>query len=258
VTTRVRKLGIMTAMDEEFRLIQQAFNFSSCREIGPRRFFTAQHEDIALTLVSSRIGKVAAAVTTSLLLHEYKVDAVLFTGVAGATDPNIRIGDIVVADRLIQHDIDLKGVLGYQRFDIPLLDMREVACHPTLVSIAESAALATLGANDYRREVEIFTSHTPSVHTGIIASGDTFISDTTDRDSLVAGIPGLRCVEMEGAATAQVCIEHGIPFVVARIISDHASGEAPIDFSAFIKNAASVGSEIFVKHFVSSLNSGGI
>ena len=237
-------------MDEEFRLIAKSFGFASSREIGPRTFLSASHNGLELTLVPSRIGKVAAAVTSTLLIHEYEVDAILFTGVAGAADPKVRIGDIVVADTLVQHDIDLKGVLGYHRFDIPLLNKREMQCDPRLVTIAKQAATAALSSHEYSDGVRTFTPHRAELHTGTIASGDTFVCDNAERDSLTAAIPGLRCVEMEGASMAQVCVEHNVPFVVARVISDVASHEAHIDFGAFITQAAAVGSGVFVREFV--------
>lgn len=249
----VKRLGIMTAMEEEFRLIAESVGASKTRQIGPRTFLSASCDGLEITLVPSRIGKVAAAVTSTLLIHEYDVDAILFTGVAGAADPAVRIGDIVVADSLVQHDIDLKGVLGYQRFDIPLLNKRDMACDPALVAVAQQAARAALSSHEYTHGVRAFTSHQAQVHTGTIASGDTFVCDNAHRDSLTAAIPGLRCVEMEGASMAQVCVEHGVPFVVARVISDEASHEAHIDFGAFIAQAAAVGSGLFVRHFVEQI-----
>lgn len=246
----VKRLGIMTAMEEEFRLIAESFGGLNSRQIGPRTFFSVSREGLEITLVPSRIGKVAAAVTSTLLIHEYDVEAILFTGVAGAADPSVRIGDIVVADSLVQHDIDLKGVMGYERFDIPLLNKRHMPCDSSLVAIAQHAASAALSSHDYTHGVRAFTSHQARLHTGAIASGDTFVCDTTHRDSLTAAIPGLRCVEMEGAAMAQVCVEHNVPFVVARVISDEASHDAHIDFDAFISQAAAIGSAAFVREFV--------
>ena len=249
----VKRLGIMTAMEEEFRLIADSFGFATPREIGPRTFLSVSHNGLELTLVPSRIGKVAAAVTSTLLIHEFNVDAVLFTGVAGAADSSVRIGDIVVADTLVQHDIDLKGVLGYQRFDIPLLNKREMRSDPHLLAVAQHAATAAISSPDYTHGVRAFTPHQAQLHTGTIASGDTFVCDNDHRDSLAAAIPGLRCVEMEGASMAQVCVEHGVPFVVARVISDEASHDAHIDFGAFISQAAAVGSGVFVRQFVERL-----
>lgn len=246
----IKKLGIMTAMDEEFRLISSAFGASESRRLGPRTFYSAQFQGLDLTLVSARVGKVAAAVTASLLIQEHKVDAILVVGVAGATAPAVKIGDIVVADRLVQHDIDLKGVLGYQRFDIPLLNSREMRCCERLVGLARGAGEKATASSAYRDGMRGFASHEPSLHVGMIGSGDQFICDPGEKEALLAVLPELACVEMEGAAVAQVCVEHGVPFVVTRIISDAASHHAPIDFGAFIREAASVGSHAFVREFV--------
>jgi adenosylhomocysteine nucleosidase len=253
---KVAKLGIMTAMEEEFRLIAHAFGFATSRAIGPRSFLSATHNDLELTLVAARVGKVAAAVTASLLIHEFGVDAIVVVGVAGATDATVRIGDIVVADRLVQHDIDLKGVLGYERFDIPLLNVREMRSCDRLFGAATEAAKRAVASSSYLSGVRTFSKTLPQTHAGVIGSGDVFVCDPGERESLSAAISDLKCVEMEGAAVAQVCVEHGVPFVVTRIISDEASGHAAIDFGAFIQKAASVGSEAFVREFVSVLAAG--
>jgi adenosylhomocysteine nucleosidase len=108
---------------------------------------------------------------------------------------------------------------------------------------------------EYLQGVGEFTRRSPVFHRGVIASGDTFINSERERDALSASIPQLRCVEMEGAAVAQVCLEHGVPFVVSRIISDHAAEAAPIDIVAFMKSAAAVGSSLFARRFVEALSS---
>lgn len=251
---KIAKLGIMTAMESEFRLIAHAFGFTTSREIGPRSFLSATHNDLELTLVAARVGKVAAAVTASLLIQEFGVDAIVVVGVAGATDSTVRIGDIVIADRLVQHDMDLKGVLGYERFDIPLLGVREMRSCDRLFAIATEAAKRTVASSSYVDGVRNFSKELPRMHAGVIGSGDVFVCDPGERESLNAAIADLKCVEMEGAAVAQVCVEHGVPFVVTRIISDEASGHAVSDFGAFIQQAASVGSEAFVREFVRGLS----
>jgi adenosylhomocysteine nucleosidase len=253
MTAKVAKLGIMTAMESEFRLIAHAFGFTTSRKIGPRSFLSATHNELELTLVAARVGKVAAAVTASLLIQEFGVDAIVVVGVAGATDGTVRIGDIVVADRLVQHDIDLKGVFGYERFDIPLLNVREMRSCGRLFGVATEAAKRAVTSPSYVSGVRNFSKEPPQIHAGVIGSGDVFVCDPGERESLSAAISGLKCVEMEGAAVAQVCVEHGVPFVVTRIISDEASGRAARDFGAFIQQAASVGSEAFVREFVSVL-----
>jgi adenosylhomocysteine nucleosidase len=109
--TPVSRLGIIAAMDEEFSLIADSFGQGVAKKIGPRDFLSVSHQGLDLVLVRSRIGKVAAASAATLLLHEFECDALLFTGVAGGVHSSVGIGDIVVAEALVQHDMDIKGVL---------------------------------------------------------------------------------------------------------------------------------------------------
>lgn len=102
----------------------------------------------------------------------------------------------------------------------------------------------------YQRAVSEFCQRHPEHHSGVIASGDIFVCSHEEREELRAPIPSLKCVEMEGAAVAQVCVEHEVPFSVVRIISDNADSGAHVDFPRFIQSAAAVGSEMLVREFV--------
>ena len=125
-----------------------------------------------------------------------------------------------------------------------------------MFATATEAAQRAAVSPSYTNGIRGFSQESPRVHAGVIGSGDVFVCDPGERDSLSAAILDLKCVEMEGAAVAQVCVEHGVPFVVARIISDEAWGHAAGDFGAFIQQAASIGSAAFVREFVSVLVSG--
>ncbi len=248
---RISRLAIMTAMNEEFALLAERYGAGEGVEVAGRRFLRAESGDIELILVSSRIGKVAAASTATILINRFGADAVLFTGVAGGIHRDVQVGDVVVASHLVQHDIDLKGVLGYQRFTIPLLDLSHVPVCENMLEVAYEAALSTAVHARYAEGVGEFVSYAPRVHRGVIASGDTFVSDVVHRRELESAIPDLLCVEMEGAAVAQVCAEHGVPYVVTRIVSDSADDAAHHDFVRFIKEAAAVGSDLLVQEFLS-------
>jgi adenosylhomocysteine nucleosidase len=198
----------------------------------------------------SHIGKVAAATTATLLVNRFGVDAVVFTGVGGGVGQAICVGDLVVADQLIQHDLDLKGVLGFERFVIPSLGVARISTSDRFSEIAKDAARAVILDPQYRGAVSRLVGRDPVVHVGLIGSGDRFIGDSEERRSLLTAIPDLLAVEMEGAAVAQVCAEHGIPLVVSRIVSDGADSDAHVDFTAFVEQAAAVGSERFVLEFL--------
>jgi adenosylhomocysteine nucleosidase len=250
---RIRRLGIVVAMDEEFSRIAQRLENPQIVHVGPRDFLCAQMSGLDVVCVRSRIGKVAAASTVTTLINRFDIDAVAFTGVAGGVVPHVHVGDLVVGEHLMQHDIDLKGVLQCNRFDIPLLGMAEMPCSPELLAIAVSSAQSVVAHSEYRAFMKGFSSHVPSCHVGIIASGDTFVCSSEEREGLVRAIPDLLCVEMEGGAVSQVCLEYGIPFVVCRIVSDAADSDARMDFQAFLASAASRGSDLFIAQLVDKL-----
>lgn len=240
-------------MPEEFALLTASFGATSAKTIGPREFFRAQAGGRELVFVCSRIGKVAAASTATTLIQSFGVDALLMTGVAGGVNARVKVGDVVVADALVQHDIDLKGVLGCRRFDIPLLNCSSLVADPHLSQVANDAARAAVRDPRYVSAVSGLGLSAAEAHSGVVASGDQFIDSGHERGELERLIPGLLAVEMEGAAAAQVCAEHGVPFAVSRVISDSADRHAPVDFVSFIQRAAAVGSERLVFEFVSRL-----
>ena len=249
----VRKLGIVAAMPEEFSLLVSRFSATHAETIGPRDFFRAHVGSRELVFVCSRIGKVAASSTATTLIQSFGVDAVLLTGVAGGVASGIGVGDVVVADALVQHDIDLRGVLGCNRLDIPLLGTAAIATCPELTHVAIDAAGSMVRHAEYTSAVRALAHREPKFHVGTIASGDVFVNSERERTELLSLISGLRCVEMEGAAVAQVCAEQSVPFAVARVISDSANSDASVDFSTFLAQAAAVGSERFVMEFISRL-----
>lgn len=247
---RVARLGVIAAMPQEFERIASTFEQRSVDAVGARSFLHCVHGQLELVLVVSKIGKVSAAATTTLLVDRFGVDAVVMTGVAGGVAGTVKVGDLVLANALIQHDLDCKGVLGLSRFVVPSLGVARIACCEQLGKVAHLAAQVAVGNSSYRAAVEDLSSHQPQLHVGVIGSGDQFVSDAAHRAELVTSIPDLLAVEMEGAAVGQVCAEHGVPFIVARVISDTAHGDAPADFNAFIERAAAVASQVFVKEFV--------
>lgn len=247
----------MTAIEEEFRLLAKYFGASTSRSIGPRTFFSAHIGPVEVVVVCSRVGKVAAASAATTLLDVFGVDSVVFTGVAGGVASGVMVGDIVVADHLVQHDFDIKGIMGCSRFEIPFLGLSNIPADGALVARANQAAREVIADIEYQMAVSRFVNRVPRVHRGIIASGDVFVCDPAEREALVRDIPGLLCVEMEGAAVAQVCAERSVPCAIARIISDGADDVAHVNFGAFIEDAAAVGSEKFVVNFISALGEEG-
>lgn len=251
------KVGVLGAMPEEVSDILDCFDDKAPFKIGDRTYWEGRWRGIDAVAVFSRWGKVASAATTAILISRFEVDHVLFVGVAGATDPSLKLGDIVVASELVQHDMDASAIPTIERFEIPLLGRKHFATD------GHAADLAVRAANDFvdqgfdravPAEVRAaFAIRRPRVVRGLIASGDRFIADSASVADLQRLLPDLQCVEMEGAAVAQVCFELGIPVTVIRIISDRADHDAPIDFARFSAEVASVMAEGVASRFLDGL-----
>lgn len=232
----------MGAMPEEIDSITQLLKEERRVTMGMRTYSIGKIGGITTVVVFSRWGKVAAATTVTNLILEFKVTEVIFTGVAGAIAPQLRIGDIVLGRRLIQHDMDARPIM--QRFEIPLLGNIFFESHNDRLDVATKAINYLLEKNHLHAaigadELNEFDIRSPRLLVGDIASGDKFFSNSRDKEELLADIPTVLCVEMEGAAVAQVCHEYNIPYTVIRTVSDTADEGSHIDFSAFIKNISS-------------------
>jgi len=239
----MKTIGIMGAMTEEIALLREQMDGAEFVTHGMREYVSGRIRGQAVTVVFSRWGKVASASTATTLIEHFQAGALFFTGVAGAVDPVLNIGDIVVADALIQHDMDVSALAGIERFEIPLLGKSRFPAEPSWVQAASRAAQDYL-SDDLRRDVDQeilneFDIQSPRVVAGVVASGDQFIADQAAVERLRTEIPGLQCVEMEGAAVAQVAYEHQIPSVVVRTISDKADHSAALDFPRFVDRVAS-------------------
>jgi adenosylhomocysteine nucleosidase len=235
------RIGILGAMPEEVALLRADLSGASEARLGGRRYLRGRLYGADAVLTFSRMGKVASAATAATLIARFRADLVVFTGVAGAASRSLRIGDVVVADRLVQHDLDARPL--YPRFEAPLLGVSRFPAAARLRALARRAAAEFL-ARDLREQVppatlRAFHIRRPRAVTGLIASGDQFIAGPGRLRAIARSLPGLQCVEMEGAAVAQVCHEHRVPCAVIRTISDRADHSAAIDFSRFVASVAS-------------------
>jgi adenosylhomocysteine nucleosidase len=178
--------------------------------------------------------------TATTLVEKFGVTHILFTGVAGAGDKTINVGDIVVAESLVQHDMDASPL--FPRFEVPLTGLAHfLADHP--LSLRLAGAAHDFLENEFATAINpaeraLFGLTGPRVHRGLVASGDQFVSAAEQLNVVNEALPGLVAVEMEGAAVAQVCYEMGVPFAVIRTISDNANEHAAIDFMRFVKSVA--------------------
>lgn len=236
-------IGILSAMLEEIHLISANIENKHITTIGNRDYISGTLEGKNVVAVFSRWGKVAAAQTATTIITKFDAESIIFTGVAGAAAPELEIGDVVISKDLVQHDMDASPIPAFKKFEIPLLGITHFKADPDLIHLALNSTREYLSAISTQGIPHIsfgeYRIQAPKVVSGTIASGDQFIADKSKILHLRKEIEGLQCIEMEGAAVAQVCHEHQIPFVVIRAISDKADSNAIHDFPDFVKNIVS-------------------
>lgn len=234
------RLGVISALHQEQHGLMEAMEGPAKLMHGMREYTSGRIAGIDAVCVLSRIGKVAAATTATILIEKFGVTHVLFTGVAGAGDTGVKVGDIVVAESLVQYDMDASPL--FPRFEVPLTGLSHFGSDQHLSNVLAGAASIFLERQfdsvfDEAERRDFRLKH-PRLHRGLIASGDQFISSAARINALGAALPGLLAVEMEGAAVAQTCFELGVPFAVIRTISDNANEEAATDFMRFVSTVA--------------------
>jgi adenosylhomocysteine nucleosidase len=233
-------LAIVSAMHQELRALLSLLQHPRRVERAGRSFHLGELHGHPVVLALSGIGKVAAATTATLLIHSFQARALVLTGVAGGLRNGVNVGDVVVAQQLLQHDLDVSPL--FPRFQVPSSG-RSHFDTDTLLADALAAAVqrcldgadALLGA----ATVHAFQLEHARLHRGLVVSGDLFVSSAAQSAALRELLPDALAVEMEGAAVAQVCADSGVPFAVLRCISDRADDSAHVDFTRFIDSVAS-------------------
>jgi adenosylhomocysteine nucleosidase len=212
-------IGIIGAMTEELEALLENLQHKQTTQHGPFTLHAGTLEGQQVLLAQCGIGKVNAAALTQLLILQ-KVEKIIFTGVAGAVDASLKVGDIVISTDTMQHDSDVRA-LGYKIGEVPGETLSWQA-DETLRELAFGAAKTIQGI---------------SVMKGRVLSGDQFIADAKKVRELREVFAGA-CAEMEGAAVAQICSKWNIAFVIIRSMSDSADHSANVDFREFTKVAA--------------------
>jgi adenosylhomocysteine nucleosidase len=240
MTDKKIRLGLISALHEEQTGLIEHMQRKHSIQRGMRDYTSGSLWGIDCVCVLSRIGKVAAAATAATLIERFNVTHIVFTGVAGSAAHEVQVGDIVLAENLVQHDMDATPLAP--RFEVPLTGISAFASDVDLSALVGQAAYDFLGL-DWVDAIESqdkaeFNLKTPRLHRGLVASGDEFITSSDKITALKLALPEVLAVEMEGAAVAQVCFEFGIPFAVVRTISDKANENASIDFNRFLERVA--------------------
>ncbi len=222
--------------------------------VAGRDFWIGHLQGQPVVAVLSRIGKVAAAVTATVLLERFGVRAIVFTGVAGGLAPGVNVGDVVVATELLQHDMDASPI--FPKYEVPLMGRArfaaDAAIGDALAAVAEGALRDPVSLVG-QKAVDEFHLRSPKVHRGLLISGDRFVSTTAESGALQRSLPDALAVEMEGAAMAQACHDYGVPFAALRTISDRADDAAHGDFTRFVAEVASRYSLALVDAWLASL-----
>lgn len=208
------KLGIIGAMDVELQTILQTCSQLREYSIGKTLLYTGKIGNQEVVVMKCGIGKVNAAMGTQIMVDKFSVDAIINTGIAGAIHPNLRVGDIVLSSKVAHHDVDVQN-FGYEKGQVPGLP---------LWFEADS------------RLIKLIRDH-QELRKGAIVSGDQFVRDAGVKKEIEERF-GALCVEMEGAAIAQVASQNEVPFVIVRAISDQADAESTISYEEFEEKAA--------------------
>ena len=213
----MKTVGIIAAMSEEL----QHFSAHMQLESQNKNFYKGKLFDVNVILAVSGIGKVNAAACTQMLIDTYKINYLINIGVAGAINNELKIGDIIAAKNLVQHDFDATA-FNLQLGEIPRLQKKFFNCDKKILDIIKSFAAGKNLAN--------------KIHFGTISTGDKFVSNDSDKKFIEKNFQA-HCTEMEGAAIAQVCFLNEIPFTAIRIISDKSNNDAVASYKKFMSDA---------------------
>lgn len=224
------KIAVIGAMEQEVELLRGALQNTETITIANSEYTTGTYEGKDIVLLKSGIGKVNAAMSTTVLLQQFKPDVVINTGSAGGFDTSLEVGAIVISDEVRHHDVDVT-VFGYEIGQMAGMP----AAYTSDAKLMEIAKQAVTEVGEHQYGV------------GLICSGDVFMSNPARVEAARKDFPTMKAVEMEAAAVAQVCHQFNTPFVVIRALSDIAGKESNISFDEFLPVAAKHSTEIVLK-----------
>lgn len=221
-------VGIIGAMDEEVALLLESMTEREERTVANCLFVSGKLADKQVVLLKSGIGKVNAAMATTIMHEQFSPTHVINTGSAGGFSNNLEVGDIVISTQVVHHDVDVTA-FDYAYGQVPGLP----AMYAADTELITTAIKAIKGLEIKYEE-------------GIIATGDSFMDDA-DRVAFVnKKFPSMIAAEMEAAAIAQVCYQYNKPFVVVRALSDIAGKKSSVTFDQFLTKAARNAAQLII------------
>jgi len=221
------KIAIMGAMPEEIEPIIDKLENLRKSVYASNIYYEGDYKDKSIVVAYSKIGKVFAALTATILIEKFSCDKLLFSGVAGAISDDLKIGDLIIADGLCQHDLDIT-TFGHPYGFVPEGE----------VCISTDVGLRAI-AKDVAKKKGL------TLKEGIIATGDQFVANSV-RKEWIADTFMASALEMEGASVAVVCNALNIPFFILRAISDSADMDAGFDFDTFLQSSAKVSADLIL------------
>ena len=216
------KIGIIGAMDEEVNSLKTAIEDAEATNVAGMEFFDGQMDGKDVVVVKCGMGKVNAGICAHTLINQFGCTKIINTGVAGALDNKLDIGDIVVSVDAVQHDFTVEAI-GFKKGEIPYTGLSAFPADKTLRDAAVKAA------GEAAPDVSVFE--------GRVCSGDQFVSSEKQKEKIISDFGGM-CCEMEGGAIAQACYLSETPFVIIRAISDKADDSEEVNYETFKKSAA--------------------
>ncbi len=220
-------IALMGAMPEEIEPILGYIKDYSSSEIAGNIYYTGKYKGVEVVVAYSKIGKVYSALTASVMVQHFKAKKLLFSGVAGALSDDLKIGDLIAARKLCQHDLDITA-FGHPYGYVPEGKIYVDADEELLIIAREVAKEKNIPLKE-----------------GIIATGDQFIADPAKKEWIRKTF-NADAIEMEGAAVAVVCDAFGVPFFILRSISDAADMDAGFDFEKFLKSSSKISADFIM------------
>jgi len=222
-------IGIIGAMDEEIELLKQSMTDIQEIEIAKTYFYQGYLEGKKVVLLLSGIGKVNAAMSATILHERFHPDKIINTGSAGGFAENLEVGDIVISNEVLHHDVDATA-FNYVYGQVPGMPAVYTAS-PDLIDLAGKVVLES-GVQ---------------AETGVIATGDSFMQREDQTAVVRERFPEMLALEMEAAAIAQVCYQYQTPFVIIRALSDIAGKKSSVSFDVFLEKAAKNAADVIIK-----------
>ena len=222
-----RKIAIMGAMPEEIEPIIDKLDNVETMVYGANKYYEGSYNGKEVVVAYSKIGKVFATLTATILIEKFGCDTLLFSGVAGAINDELQIGDLIIAQSLCQHDLDITA-FGHPFGYVPEGEV----CITTDVNLRNIA-------KDVAKQKGL------TLKEGVIATGDQFVADE-ERKNWIGSTFDADALEMEGASVAVVCNALNLQFFNLRAISDSADMDASFNFDEFLESSAKISADFIL------------